>query len=110
MRVKICCIQDYKEIELALKYGATEVGLVGSMPTGPGPITDVEIWSITDKANHLINTVLLTSEMTGEEIVAHHSRVNSKSIQIVRELPISELAKIKETLPHIEIFSSGARL
>ncbi len=37
-RVKICCITSVKEAWLAIKYGASAVGLVSEMPSGPGPI------------------------------------------------------------------------
>ncbi len=104
MRIKICCIQDYREIQLALKYGATEVGLVGSMPSGPGSISDQEIRELTSVSNHNIRTVLLTAEKTGSDILAHHRRVDSTSIQIVREIPLSEVAIVKSELPQIEVF------
>jgi len=35
-RVKICCISSPEEAALAIKYGATAIGLVGPMPSGPG--------------------------------------------------------------------------
>jgi phosphoribosylanthranilate isomerase len=104
MRIKICCIQDYHEIELALKYGATEVGLVGNMPSGPGPISDKAIRMLTERSNHLINTVLLTSQNDAQGIIRHHEKVKSTAIQIVRELPVSEIEKVKSALPDVELF------
>ena len=37
-RIKICCIQSAAEARLAIAAGADALGLVGAMPSGPGPI------------------------------------------------------------------------
>ena len=34
-RVKICCIRSEQEAHDAIRYGASAVGLVGAMPSGP---------------------------------------------------------------------------
>ena len=39
-RVKICCISSKNEAFLAIKHGASALGLVGNMPSGPGVIND----------------------------------------------------------------------
>lgn len=39
-RVKICCIGSREEAIDAIACGASAVGLVGAMPSGPGVITD----------------------------------------------------------------------
>ncbi len=39
-RVKVCCIADPEEAQLATAAGADALGLVGEMPSGPGPIDD----------------------------------------------------------------------
>ena len=39
-RVKICCISNRKEAELAIRYGAHAIGLVSEMPSGPGVIPE----------------------------------------------------------------------
>ena len=36
MLIKICCIQSESEARVAAEAGATHVGLVGAMPSGPG--------------------------------------------------------------------------
>ena len=46
-RIKICCITSAKEAWLAIKYGASAVGLVSEMPSGPGPISEELIDKIT---------------------------------------------------------------
>ena len=46
MRVKICCIQSVDEARLAIRAGATAIGLVSRMPSGPGPIPEERIAEI----------------------------------------------------------------
>ncbi|MEJ7671435.1 MAG: hypothetical protein WKF59_01620 [Chitinophagaceae bacterium] len=46
IKVKICCINSIAEAKMATSYGASAIGLVGRMPSGPGPIEDELIKSI----------------------------------------------------------------
>jgi len=39
-RIKICCISSIDEAKTAIEYGASAIGLVAKMPSGPGPISD----------------------------------------------------------------------
>ena len=48
-RVKICCISSLQEAQLAIAYGASALGLVGHMPSGPGIISDELIAQIASK-------------------------------------------------------------
>jgi phosphoribosylanthranilate isomerase len=43
IRIKICCIQSEEEARLAIAHGGDALGLVGTMPSGPGPIDDALI-------------------------------------------------------------------
>ena len=38
--VKVCCIASEEEARQAIEAGASAVGLVGRMPSDPGPIPD----------------------------------------------------------------------
>ncbi len=46
-RVKICCIQSVAEARIAISYGASAVGLVSEMPSGPGVISEEVITEIS---------------------------------------------------------------
>lgn len=48
VRIKICCIKDIHEARLAIELGASAIGLVGRMPSGPGPIPDEMIRQIAE--------------------------------------------------------------
>ena len=61
-RIKICCIQSEAEARLAIAAGADALGLVGTMPSGPGPIDDELIAGIAARVPPPIATFLLTSE------------------------------------------------
>lgn len=41
-RVKICCISSVEEAEMAVRFGASALGLVSEMPSGPSK------WDHTD--------------------------------------------------------------
>jgi len=43
MRDKVCCIGSTGEAALAVRCGASALGLVSAMPSGPGVITETEI-------------------------------------------------------------------
>lgn len=102
-RVKICCISSREEAALAIAYGAAALGLVGQMPSGPGVISDEDIYSIAQIVPPPISTFLLTSETRGEEIISHHQRVHTTTIQLVDELTEGSYQTIREALPHIKL-------
>ena len=54
---------------LAIKHGASALGLVSKMPSGPGVIDEVLIAEITSRIPPPIATFLLTSKQTAEEII-----------------------------------------
>lgn len=102
-RIKICCISSESEAELAISHGASAIGLVGKMPSGPGPIADELIRAIAASVPPPVATFLLTSEQTAENIVAHHERTHTNTIQIVDELLGREYAAIRAALPHVKL-------
>jgi phosphoribosylanthranilate isomerase len=102
-RIKICCINSINEAKLAISFGASALGLVGKMPSGPGPIADDLIASIIKTVPPPIATFLLTSETTAENIIAHQQRVHSNTIQIVDALTERNYKLIREHLPSIKL-------
>jgi len=55
-KIKICCIANIEEAQLAIKTGASAIGLVGNMPSGPGIITDELIHTIAKNIPPHIDT------------------------------------------------------
>ncbi len=102
-RIKICCISSHEEAQLAISCGADALGLVGKMPSGPGPIDDMLIASIAKTIYPPVSSFLLTSEQSAEGIIEHVRRVNTNTVQIVDELTRGTYAQIHAALPHLKI-------
>lgn len=102
-RIKICCIQNEQEATDAISFGAAAVGLVAKMPSGPGPISDQEIFRIAQAVPPPIATFLLTSEQTAAGVIGHHQRTKTNTIQIVDELAGREYKTIRNALPHVKL-------
>ena len=102
-RIKICCISSVEEAKLAVDYGASALGLVGPMPSGPGVITDELIFEIAKTVPPPIGTFLLTSETKAAAIIAHHQKVLTNSIQIVDALCAGSYQQIKKALPAVKL-------
>jgi phosphoribosylanthranilate isomerase len=103
LRVKICCIASQQEAADVIAFGASAIGLVGRMPSGPGPISDDDIYRIAKTVPPPIGTFLLTSEQTSEGILDHHFRTLTNTIQIVDELPERDYAKIRAAAANIKL-------
>ena len=102
-RIKICCISSVNEAKLAIDHGADAIGLVGKMPSGPGPIPDWLIAEIVKTIHPPIASFLLTSEQSSEEIIYHVKRVDTNTVQIVDELTTGTYSDIRTALPHLKI-------
>src|SRR5437868_15478683 len=102
-RVKICCIANEQEAADAIALGAAAIGLVGKMPSGPGPISDEEIYRITKTVPPPVATFLLTSEQTTQGIIEHHLRTRTNTIQIVDDLNGRDYTVIRASLPGIKL-------
>lgn len=103
IRVKICCIDSVQEASDAIEFGASAIGLVSAMPSGPGPISDEQIRAIAKTVPPPIATFLLTSEQTAPNIIAHHHRTKTNTIQLVDELLGREYDAIRAALPHLKL-------
>lgn len=88
---------------MAIDYGADAIGLVGKMPSGPGPIPDELIASICKTVPPPIATFLLTSEQSSVKIIQHLQRTGTNTVQIVDELTEGAYHEIKEALPNIRL-------
>jgi phosphoribosylanthranilate isomerase len=102
-RVKICCISSEQEARTAIDAGASALGMVGQMPSGPGVISDAMIRSIALTAPPAVGTFLLTSETTAEGIISHHFRTFTNSIQVVDAISSDDYIIIRDKLPAVKI-------
>ena len=102
-RVKVCCISSIEEAKLAIKYGASAIGLVGNMPSGPGVISDELIAEIARFTPPAVSTFLLSSETSADGIISHCKRTATNIVQIVDEPDPGVYEKIREVIPYIKI-------
>jgi phosphoribosylanthranilate isomerase len=102
-RIKICCINSIEEAMIAVESGASAIGLVARMPSGPGPIPDELIRQIAMTVPPPVATFLLTSETSVNEIIKHHQRTNTNTIQIVDLLSAGTYDQLKTALPSVKI-------
>lgn len=102
-RVKICCISSLEEARLAIRYGASALGLVGAMPSGPGIISDKRITEIAASIPPPVASFLLTSETDAEAIIAHQQKVLTNTVQIVDELRSGTYTRLREGMPGIKL-------
>jgi phosphoribosylanthranilate isomerase len=102
-RVKICCMTSIEEMRLAVNFGASAVGLVSAMPSGPGVITEERIIEIAASVPPGISSFLLTSLQNVHEIIAQQRRCGTNTIQICDRLPAGSHAVLKKSLPGIKI-------
>jgi phosphoribosylanthranilate isomerase len=102
-RVKICCIASEEEAALAVRMGASALGLVSRMPSGPGPIPERRIRDIADTVPAGIQTFLLTCETTAERIIAQHRICRTTTLQLVDEVEPGAHVLVREALPGISI-------
>jgi phosphoribosylanthranilate isomerase len=102
-RVKICCIASVDEAALAVEYGASAVGLVSHMPSGPGVISDERIAEIAATVPPAIGTFLLTSRQNVADIVRQQRFCRTNTIQICDHLAVGTHRDLQDALPGISI-------
>jgi phosphoribosylanthranilate isomerase len=102
-RVKICCIGSVEEAALAVDCGASALGLVSHMPSGPGVISDELIAEIAATVPPAIGTFLLTSRKSVREIVEQQRLCRTNTIQICDHLANGTHRELKQALPGISV-------
>jgi phosphoribosylanthranilate isomerase len=103
VRVKICCISSVEEAKTAIEFGASALGLVGKMPSGPGVIDDDLIARIARSVPPAVSTFLLTSETKREDIIAHYKKVYTSTIQLVDALESRDYLTLRSELPGVKL-------
>ncbi|MFO0642705.1 MAG: phosphoribosylanthranilate isomerase [Polyangiaceae bacterium] len=102
-RIKVCCIASVAEARLAASLGASALGLVAAMPSGPGPIDDALIATIATHVPPPVSRFLLTSRTAPRDVVAHVRATHVDTVQLVDAVPEATYAALREELPHVRI-------
>ena len=103
VRIKICCIGSIEEANLAIRYGASAIGLVSEMPSGPGVISEDLITEIAASVPPTIETFLLTSRQDTGSIIEQQRRCGVNTIQICDSLIDGDYSNFRKELPGIKI-------
>jgi phosphoribosylanthranilate isomerase len=102
-RIKICCIASATEAWAAIQHGASAVGLVSAMPSGPGVITEEHIAEIAERIPPAVGSFLLTSAQDVATIVAQQRRCRTNTLQLVDALPAGAHEQLRGALPGIAL-------
>ncbi len=102
-RVKICCIKSFEEAEMAIRYGASALGFVSAMPSGPGPISEDLIAEIIPRVPAGILTFLLTSKQDAPSIIDQQHRTRANTLQLVDAVSFETYGELRRALPGVSI-------
>ena len=84
-----------------MDYGASAVGLVSAMPSGPGVVDEAIIAQVARAVPPPVATFLLTSLQDAAAIVRQQQRLRATTLQIVDRLEQGTLADLRAALPGI---------
>lgn len=102
-RVKVCCIASVDEAWLAIGYGASALGLVSEMPSGPGVIHEDLIARIAAVIPPPIASFLLTSRQDARSIIAQQRRCRTSTLQLCDRVEPGDYRLLREALPGISL-------
>ena len=101
MKIKICCTAIAEEALLARAAGATAIGLVGEMPSGPGVIGVEAAATIVRALPSDIDTFFLTSKVRADDIETELVRCGANTVQVVQHIDPREHERLQAALPHV---------
>jgi phosphoribosylanthranilate isomerase len=102
-RIKVCCIASVAEAALAVRHGASALGLVSAMPSGPGPIPEHEIPAIVATVPPGVATFLLTAHIDADAIIDQQRRCRANTLQLVDAVQPHVYGKLRRNLPGVAI-------
>ncbi len=102
-RVKICCVASVDEARLAIDHGASALGLVSAMPSGPGVIDEARIAAIAAVVPPGVATFLLTSQTDAAAIAAQQRRTRVGTIQLCDRVEPGARRALHAALPGIKL-------
>lgn len=88
---------------MAAEAGAAFVGLVGAMPSGPGPIPDHRIAAIAARVPAGVTAVLLSSRTRAADLARHAEDTGVAALQIVQTVPPSVRRELRDRAPDLTL-------
>ncbi|HSL53313.1 MAG TPA: hypothetical protein VK868_02915, partial [Pyrinomonadaceae bacterium] len=92
-----------EEVWMAIDAGASAVGLVSAMPSGPGPILEELIAEIAAVIPPGVSSFLLTCLQDAASIIDQQRRLGVNTIQICDRLTQGSYRDLREALPGISL-------
>ena len=102
-RIKVCCMASVEEARMAIKHGASAVGLVSAMPSGPGPIPEELIAEIAATIPPGVSSFLLTCQQNVDAIIDQQRRLRVNTLQICDRLAPRSYERLREALPGVSL-------
>ena len=102
-RVKVCCIASAEEARAAVECGASAVGLVSEMPSGPGVIAEELIAEIAARVPPPVGTFLLTCRQDAASIVGQQRRCRTNTLQLCDRVPREVYGELRAELPGVSL-------
>ena len=101
-KIKICCIQSADEAKLAFATGADAIGLVSSMPSGPGPIPDSRIRDVISAFPGSMS-VLLSSRTSFDAVRRQVDFCRPAALQLVDHVSPGVRKRLKIEFPDLTL-------
>lgn len=103
VRFKVCCIANREDLHGAIDAGASAIGLVSRMPSGPGAIPDAQIADLARRVPPGVDSFLLTALQDPDAIIRQHRQTQTTTLQLVDELLPDGYAQLRVALPGIRL-------
>lgn len=88
---------------MAIEHGASAIGLVSAMPSGPGPIPEELIAEIAATVPPGVSSFLLTCRQDAASIIDQQRRLRVNTIQICDRLAGGSHEELREALPGVSL-------
>ena len=88
---------------MAIEHGASALGLVSAMPSGPGPISETLIAEIAATIPPGISSFLLTCRQDAASIIDQQRRLGVNTIQLCDRLPAGAHQELRDALPGVSL-------
>ena len=88
---------------MAVECGASAVGLVSAMPSGPGPIAEELITEIAARVPPGVATFLLTCRQDADSIIEQQRRCRVNTIQLCDRVGTDVYTELRAGLPGVSL-------
>lgn len=101
--VKICCISDDREVELAIAEGASALGFVSEEPPGRGRLPLPAIARLIQRVAGRVPCWLLTTDTAAPAILARVAATRPTTVQLCDAVPPAEIAALRAGAPGVRL-------